>query len=91
MLPWPGLQIGDVKVGSEHKIALQTMTTTDTRDIDGTVDQVCSHRLDAPLDCAGSAQGASCHSSASGHGARLHERILQAVEHQMSVGDVIPC
>ena len=34
------LQIGNVKVGSEHKIALQTMTTTDTRDIDGTVDQV---------------------------------------------------
>lgn len=34
------LQIGGVKVGSDHKIALQTMTTTDTRDIEGTVDQV---------------------------------------------------
>ena len=29
-----------MKVGSEHKIALQTMTTTDTRDVEGTVDQV---------------------------------------------------
>lgn len=35
-----GLQIGPVKVGSQHKIALQTMTTTDTRDVNGTVDQV---------------------------------------------------
>lgn len=35
-----GLQIGPVKVGSEHRIALQTMTTTDTRDVEGTVDQV---------------------------------------------------
>ena len=34
------LQIGNIKVGSEHPIALQTMTTTDTRDVDGTVDQV---------------------------------------------------
>ena len=33
------VQIGDVPVGSDHRIALQTMTTTDTRDIDGTVDQ----------------------------------------------------
>ena len=38
--PGAGLQIGPVKVGSEHKIALQTMTTTDTRDVEGTVDQV---------------------------------------------------
>ena len=37
-----GMQIGPVKVGSEHKIALQTMTTTDTRDVEGTVDQVHS-------------------------------------------------
>lgn len=34
------MQVGPVKVGSEHKIALQTMTTTDTRDVEGTVDQV---------------------------------------------------
>ncbi len=35
-------QIGHVQVGSEHKIALQTMTTTDTRDVEATVDQVGS-------------------------------------------------
>jgi (E)-4-hydroxy-3-methylbut-2-enyl-diphosphate synthase len=34
------LQIGNVNVGSEHPIALQTMTTTDTRDVEGTVEQV---------------------------------------------------
>jgi hypothetical protein len=34
------LQIGPVKVGSEHPIALQTMTTTDTRNVQATVDQV---------------------------------------------------
>lgn len=33
-------QVGPVRIGSEHKIALQTMTTTDTRDVDATVDQV---------------------------------------------------
>lgn len=27
-------------MGSEHPIALQTMTTTDTRDVEGTVEQV---------------------------------------------------
>lgn len=32
--------IGNVPVGSEHPIALQTMTTTDTRDINATVEQV---------------------------------------------------
>mmetsp|Transcript_26004 Transcript_26004/g.34110 ORF Transcript_26004/g.34110 Transcript_26004/m.34110 type:complete len:732 (+) Transcript_26004:127-2322(+) len=31
---------GNVKIGSEHPITLQTMTTTDTRDVLGTVDQV---------------------------------------------------
>jgi (E)-4-hydroxy-3-methylbut-2-enyl-diphosphate synthase len=36
----PLSQIGNVKVGSDHPIALQTMTTTDTRDIEATVDQV---------------------------------------------------
>ena len=36
----PLLQIGPVKVGSEHPIALQTMTTTDTRDVEKTVEQV---------------------------------------------------
>ena len=33
-------QVGKVKVGSEHPIALQTMTTTDTRNVQATVDQV---------------------------------------------------
>ncbi|KAJ1624263.1 GcpE protein-domain-containing protein, partial [Pavlovales sp. CCMP2436] len=32
--------VGKVPVGSEHPIALQTMTTTDTRDVEGTVAQV---------------------------------------------------
>lgn len=34
------MQIGKVLVGSEHKIALQTMATTDTRNVEATVDQV---------------------------------------------------
>lgn len=29
-----------MKIGSEHPVALQTMTTTDTRNIQATVDQV---------------------------------------------------
>merc|ERR1719160_2268295 len=32
--------VGPVPLGSEHPIAKQTMTTTDTKDVDGTVDQV---------------------------------------------------
>ncbi len=35
------MQVGNVKVGSQHPIALQTMTTTDTRNVQATVDQVC--------------------------------------------------
>lgn len=38
--PTRTINIGPVKVGSEHKIALQTMTTTDTRDVAKTVEQV---------------------------------------------------
>ena len=34
------MQVGNVKVGSQHPIALQTMTTTDTRNVQATVDQV---------------------------------------------------
>ena len=34
------VQIGKVMVGSDHPIALQTMTTTDTMDVAATVDQV---------------------------------------------------
>ena len=34
------VMIGDVAVGSEHPIRVQTMTTTDTKDVDATVDQV---------------------------------------------------
>lgn len=33
-------QIGGVPVGSEHPIALQTMTTTDTTNVAATVEQV---------------------------------------------------
>mmetsp|Transcript_745 Transcript_745/g.2261 ORF Transcript_745/g.2261 Transcript_745/m.2261 type:complete len:737 (+) Transcript_745:186-2396(+) len=38
--PTRTVEVGPVRIGSEHKIALQTMTTTDTRDVDATVDQV---------------------------------------------------
>lgn len=38
--PTRTVEIGKVKVGSEHPIALQTMTTTDTRDVAKTVEQV---------------------------------------------------
>jgi len=38
--PTRTVHIGKVKVGSEHPVALQTMTTTDTRDVEGTVAQV---------------------------------------------------
>jgi 4-hydroxy-3-methylbut-2-en-1-yl diphosphate synthase IspG/GcpE len=34
------LQIGKVQVGGSHRVALQTMTTTDTRNVQATVDQV---------------------------------------------------
>ncbi|XP_058764249.1 4-hydroxy-3-methylbut-2-en-1-yl diphosphate synthase (ferredoxin), chloroplastic-like [Vicia villosa] len=32
--------VGDVTIGSEHPIRVQTMTTTDTKDVAGTVEQV---------------------------------------------------
>lgn len=38
--PTRTVHIGPVKVGSQHRIALQTMTTTDTRNVQATVDQV---------------------------------------------------
>eukprot|EP00850_Spirogloea_muscicola_P009080 SM000050S17005 [mRNA] locus=s50:351485:357286:- [translate_table: standard] len=38
--PTRTIMIGDVAVGSEHPIRIQTMTTTDTKDVKGTVDQV---------------------------------------------------
>lgn len=38
--PTRTVEIGNVRVGSEHPIALQTMTTTDTRDVSATVEQV---------------------------------------------------
>ena len=44
-------QIGKVKVGSEHRIALQTMTTTDTRDIEGTVAQVSKRMCSTGSTC----------------------------------------
>ncbi len=45
------LQIGPVKVGSEHPIALQTMTTTDTRDVEKTVEQVGAGLAPPPALC----------------------------------------
>ena len=49
----PDMQVGKVKVGSQHPIALQTMTTTDTRNVQATVDQVssCCPVLTHDLDC----------------------------------------
>jgi len=38
--PTRTVMVGKVPVGSEHRVALQTMTTTDTRDVQATVDQV---------------------------------------------------
>eukprot|EP00892_Ulva_mutabilis_P008353 jgi/Ulvmu1/5890/UM026_0011.1 len=38
--PTRTVKIGNVNIGSEHAIALQTMTTTDTKDVESTVDQV---------------------------------------------------
>eukprot|EP00197_Chlamydomonas_leiostraca_P002013 CAMPEP_0202857216 /NCGR_PEP_ID=MMETSP1391-20130828/243_1 /ASSEMBLY_ACC=CAM_ASM_000867 /TAXON_ID=1034604 /ORGANISM="Chlamydomonas leiostraca, Strain SAG 11-49" /LENGTH=714 /DNA_ID=CAMNT_0049535995 /DNA_START=93 /DNA_END=2237 /DNA_ORIENTATION=- len=38
--PTRTVMIGKVPVGSQHRVALQTMTTTDTRNIQATVDQV---------------------------------------------------
>lgn len=32
--------VGNVALGSEHPIRIQTMTTTDTKDVAGTVEQV---------------------------------------------------
>ena len=34
------VNVGGVNVGSEHPIRVQTMTTTDTKDVQGTVEQV---------------------------------------------------
>lgn len=34
------VMVGDVALGSEHPIRIQTMTTSDTKDITATVDEV---------------------------------------------------
>ena len=34
------IQIGNVKVGSDHPIVKQTMTTSDTRDVNATVNEI---------------------------------------------------
>lgn len=34
------MMVGNVAIGSEHPIKIQTMTTTDTKDVAGTVEQV---------------------------------------------------
>lgn len=57
-LPQLLLQIGPVKVGSAHRIALQTMTTTDTRDVAATVEQVGG----GPGACGGLSSQLLCHS-----------------------------
>jgi GcpE protein len=33
-------QVGPVSIGSEHRVALQTMTTSDTRDVEASVAEV---------------------------------------------------
>lgn len=38
-------QVGPVKIGSQHRVALQTMTTTDTRNVQATVDQVLAEHF----------------------------------------------
>lgn len=38
--PTRTVDVGPVKIGSEHPICLQTMTTNDTRDVKGTVEEV---------------------------------------------------
>uniref|UniRef100_A0A7S0WSW2 4-hydroxy-3-methylbut-2-en-1-yl diphosphate synthase (ferredoxin), chloroplastic n=1 Tax=Pyramimonas obovata TaxID=1411642 RepID=A0A7S0WSW2_9CHLO len=38
--PTRTIMVGNVPIGSEHPIALQTMTTTDTRDVKATVEEV---------------------------------------------------
>ena len=35
------VMVGDVAIGSEHPIRIQTMTTNDTKDVAGTVEEVC--------------------------------------------------
>jgi hypothetical protein len=37
--------VGNVALGSEHPIRVQTMTTTDTTDVKATVDQVFSSSI----------------------------------------------
>ena len=39
------INIGDVKIGGEAEISVQSMTKTDTRDVDSTVAQI--HELEA--------------------------------------------
>lgn len=34
------MMVGNVALGSEHPIRVQTMTTSDTKDVAGTVEQV---------------------------------------------------
>jgi 4-hydroxy-3-methylbut-2-en-1-yl diphosphate synthase IspG/GcpE len=38
------MTVGNVKIGSAHPIARQTMTTSNTRDVQQSVDQVCCCR-----------------------------------------------
>jgi 4-hydroxy-3-methylbut-2-en-1-yl diphosphate synthase IspG/GcpE len=37
---WCAAQVGPVSIGSDHRIALQTMTTSDTRDVEASVAEV---------------------------------------------------
>lgn len=47
------VMVGDVALGSEHPIRIQTMTTSDTKDIAATVDEVfCNSLAFRYLDCS---------------------------------------
>lgn len=39
------VMVGNVALGSEHPIRIQTMTTSDTKDVAGTVDEVLASVL----------------------------------------------
>ena len=42
------MMVGNVPLGSEHPIRVQTMTTTDTTDVKATVDQVIPSIFEPP-------------------------------------------
>jgi hypothetical protein len=57
-----------VPIGSEHPIALQTMTTTDTRDVKATVEQVRQYnKIINASACFGSEDGMQFEGTHSSH------------------------